>query len=264
LRYIDAMRKFIARLLLCTGIVSVNSVYADDIHVAAATSLTLVLKEIATQFEKETKHVVKLSFASSGSLAQQIIQGAPFELFLSADETYISLLHNSQLTDGNSDVYGIGRLVLYVPEKSDVLPDSDLSTLVDAIQSGQLKRVAIANPKNAPYGLIAKQALENAHVWETVMPYLVFGKSASQAAQFALSRAVDAALIPYSLALIPEIASKGRFIMVSDTLYTPLAQPMVLMRGAGSAAREFRDFIFADKAISIFQHHGFGKKISLN
>jgi molybdate transport system substrate-binding protein len=253
------MRKFIVCLLLYTGIGSVNSAYADDIYVAAATSLTHVLKEIAIQFESETKHVVKLSFASSGNLAQQIIQGAPFKLFLSADETYVSLLHNRQLTDGSNDVYGTGRLVLFVPEGSDVLPSSDLSILADAIQNGQLKRLAIANPKHAPYGFIAKQALENAHVWETVMPYLVFGKSASQAALFALSNAVDAALIPYSLALIPEIGSRGQFIMVSDTLYTPLAQSMVLMQGAGSAVKEFRDFILGDEALSIFQHHGFGE-----
>lgn len=259
LRYIDAMRKFIACLFLCTGIASVNSVYADDVYVAAATSLTHVLKEIATQFESETKHVVKLSFASSGNLAQQIIQGAPFKLFLSADESYVSLLHSSRLTDGSSDIYGTGRLVLFVPEGSDVLLGSDLSTLVRAIQTGQLKRLAIANPKHAPYGFIAKQALENAHIWQTVMPYLVFGKSASQAAQFALSGAVDAALIPYSLALIPEVGSRGRFIIVSNALYTPLAQPMVLMKGAGNATRKFRDFILGDEALLIFQHYGLGE-----
>lgn len=259
LRYIGAMRKFIACLLLYNGIIFANSVHADDIHVAAATSLTHVLKEIAIQFERETEHIVKLSFASSGNLAQQIIQGAPFEIFLSADETYVSLLHNRQLTDGNSHLYGTGRLVLYVPEGSDVLPVSDLSILADAIQNGQLKRLAIANPKHAPYGLIAKQALENAHVWEAVMPHLVFGKSASQAVQFALSSAVDAALIPYSLALIPGVSDRGKFILVSEASYTPLEQSMVLVQGAGSATREFRDYILGDEALAIFQYYGLGE-----
>lgn len=151
------MRKFIVCLLLYTGLVLTTPVYADDVYVAAATSLTHVLKEIATQFESETQHVVKLSFTSSGNLARQIIQRAPFELFLSADETYVSLLRKNRLTDGVSDVYGIGRLVLYVPEGSDVLPRADLSTLASTIQTGQLKQLAIANPEHAPYGLIAKR-----------------------------------------------------------------------------------------------------------
>ncbi len=257
------MRKFVVCLFLYTGLVLTTSVNADDIYVAAATSLTHVLKEIANQFESETQHVVKLSFASSGNLARQIIQGAPFELFLSADETYVSLLRKrSRLIDGDSNVYGIGRLVLYVPEGSSVLPSADLSTLAITIQTGQLKRLVIANPEHAPYGSIAKQALENADIWETVMPYLVYGKSASQTAQFALSGAVDAALIPYSLALLPEIGNKGRFMLVSDTLYTPLEQPMVLLQDAGSAAREFHDFILSDKARTIIQYHGLGASIS--
>lgn len=231
---------------------------ADDIHVAAATNLTSVLEEIAGRFESETHHAVKLSFSSSGNIARQIIQGAPFELFMSADETYVSLLQERQLADDESKIFGIGRLVLYIPEGSAVLPGSDLSTLISDTHSGQLKRLAIANPEYAPYGLIAKQALQNARVWETVMSSLVYGKSASQATQFALSGAVDAALIPYSLTLIPEVSNKGRFVLVSGSLYAPLKQRMVLMINASDAAREFYNYILGDEARMIFNRHGLG------
>ncbi len=253
------MFKLFVCLLLYSNLILTSTAYADDIYVAAATSLTHVLEEIASEFESETQHVVKLSFASSGNLAYQIIKGAPFELFLSADETYISLLRKKELTDGVSHVYGIGYLVLYVPTGSSILPSEDMSTLANSIQTGQLKRLAIANPEHAPYGLIAKEALENAHIWESVMPYIVFGKSASQAAQFALSRTVDATLIPYSLALINELSNKGQFVLLNDSLYKPLEQPMVLMQNASDAAKEFYHFILGDKAQNIFQQHGMNK-----
>lgn len=256
-----AIRKLIVCLFLCNSLSLSNTTHAESIHVAAATSMTHVLEEIANQFENDTHHVVKLSFSSSGNLSRQIIQGAPFELFLSADESYISLLGNQGLTNGGSSTYGIGRLVLYIPEGSNILTSADLSTLDSALKSEQLKRLAIANPEYAPYGLIAKQALKNAGIWESVKPYLVTGKSASQTAQFALSRAVDAALIPYSLALRPELDSKGQYLLLNDTLYTPLEQTMVLIKGAGNAAKEFYDFILSEKARTIIQTHGFGESI---
>jgi molybdate transport system substrate-binding protein len=256
-----AICKFIICLFFCNGLILTSSVYAENIHVAAATSLTHVLEEIADQFENETDHVVKLSFSSSGNLTRQIIQGAPFKLFLSADESYISLLRKQGLTNGDNDIYGIGRLVLYVPEGSNILPSADLSTLANAIKDGELTRLAIANPEHAPYGFIAKQALQNAGIWETIMPYLVTGKSASQTAQFALSNAVDAALIPYSLALRPELDSKGQYLLINDTLYNPLEQTMVLIKGADRAAKELYNFILGDKARTIIRSHGFGESI---
>ena len=251
------MRKYLA-LLLIAGMGLTLRTEADVIHVAAATSLTHVLEEITAEFEDETQHTVKLIFSSSGNLARQIIQGAPFEIFMSADETYVTLLQEKQLTEGAGSVYGIGRLVLFIPEGSAVLPSTDLSTLISSSQAGQLRRLAMANPEYAPYGLIAKQALQNARVWDTVSSSLVFGKSASQAAQFCLTGTVDAALIPWSLALVPAVGNKGHFMLVSETLYSPLKHRMVLIKNAGEAARRFHDFILGARAHSIFERYGLG------
>jgi molybdate transport system substrate-binding protein len=246
------------------GLVLTAHVAADDIHVGAASSLIHVLNEIADQFEAETNHTIKLSFSSSGNLARQIMQGAPFEIFMSADENYVSFIQQNQLADDAGNVYGIGHLVLFIPEGSEVLSSPDLSTLISGTQNGQLKRLAIANPEYAPYGMIAKQALQNARVWDTVFSSLVYGKSASQAVQFGLTGAVDAALIPYPLALMPMVTNKGNFTLVSDSLYSPLKQRMVLLKNAGGAAREFYRFILGNKAREIFKRYGFGLSTTLN
>jgi molybdate transport system substrate-binding protein len=237
---------------------------ADDIYVGAASSLIHVLTEITDQFETENKHTIKLSFSSSGNLARQILQGAPFEIFMSADESYVSLLQQNNLTKDEGSIYGIGQLVLFIPEGSKVSPSTDLSTLVSGTQNGQLKRLAIANPEYAPYGMIAKQAMQNGNVWDTIFSTLAYGKSASQAAQFGLTGTVDAALIPYSLAIMPIVSSKGNFMLVSDRLYTPLQKRMVLLKNAGGAAREFYRFMLGEKAREIFERYGFGSSTKLN
>lgn len=255
---ITKMHKLLIILFISVNLAFIKIVNADEIYVAAASSLTHVLKEIAKDFENETQHNVKLSFASSGTLAHQIIKGAPFELFLSADINHVSLLHENKLTGSEIDVFGMGYLVLYIPNGSSIQPDSNLSNLSETIQSGNLKRLAIANPKIAPYGLIAKQALNNAQVWELALPYIVYGKSASQTAQFILTGTVDAALIPYSLAQNPKLRNKGKYVLINKALYPPLKQPMVLMGKAGDAAKDFYKYLLGDKALAIFQQHGFG------
>ena len=257
------MRKNLVLPILFGMVLTVHAV-ADDIYVGAASSLIHVLTEIADQFETETNHTIKLSFSSSGNLARQIIQGAPFEIFMSADEAYVSLLQQNQLTHDAGSVYGIGHLVLFIPEGSEVLPSADLSTLISGTQNGQLKRLAIANPEYAPYGVIAKQAMKNGQVWDTVFSSLAYGKSASQAVQFVLTGAVDAALIPYSLALMPMVSNKGNITLVIDSLYSPLQQRMVLLKNAGVAAREFYRFMLGDKAREIFERYGFGLPTTLN
>jgi molybdate transport system substrate-binding protein len=183
---------------------------------------------------------------------------------MSADGSYVSLLQQYNLTNDEGSIYGIGQLVLFIPLGSKVLPSADLSTLISGIKNGQLKRLAIANPEYAPYGMIAKQAMQNGRIWDTVFSSLAYGKSASQAVQFGLTGAVDAALIPYSLAIMPMVSSKGNFTLVSDRLYSPLQQRMVLLKNAGSAAKEFYRFMLGDKAREIFERYGFGLPTTLN
>ena len=136
--------------------------YADTPNVAAAADLKFALSEIAASYEKETGKAVKLSFGSSGNFARQIPQGAPFELFLSADEDYILKLAAAGLMQGDGRLYAIGRIALLVPHGSKLTADSELKDLGAALADGRVQRFAIANPEHAPYGRAARAALQRA------------------------------------------------------------------------------------------------------
>ncbi|HEX6829580.1 MAG TPA: molybdate ABC transporter substrate-binding protein, partial [Burkholderiales bacterium] len=160
--------------------------------VAAAADLAFALPEIAAAFKRDTGREVKISFGSSGNFARQIAEGAPFELFLSADERYVEQLRGQDRTEGTGALYGVGRIVLFVPGGSPVTPDPELRDLAAAAGDGRLKKLAIANPEHAPYGRAAQEALTRAGLWEKVKQRLVLGENASQAAQFATSGGAQA------------------------------------------------------------------------
>ena len=138
---------------------------ADETRIAAAASLTFVLEEIVDQFQKETGHKIKISYASSGTLTRQIEQGAPFELFLSADEAYIERLDQKKLTYDQGQVYAYGQLAIVVPNKQKGSA-ADLSLLGKALEAKSIKHFSIPNPELAPYGKIAKQTLQRSGLWE--------------------------------------------------------------------------------------------------
>ena len=234
------------------------SLSAAEVRVAAATSLYYPLPDIAGLFENSHHHKLRITFGSSGNLVRQIRQGAPFEIFFSANEQYAQLLVNDALAAGEGFVYAVGQLALYTPLRSEVSLTSDLSELTEDSLAGRLKRLAMANPEHAPYGFAAKQALESAKAWDALKPKLVIGESAAQATQFALSGSVDAAIIPLSNVLLPQIVDRGRYALISEALYSPLQQRVVLLKSAGNAAREFYKFIQQDEAQSILKRYGFG------
>lgn len=225
---------------------------------AAASSLAHVLPSIVSSFEIETGHSVRVSYGSSGNLTRQITQGAPFELFLSANEDYVSRLTNKKLTENEGVVYAFGKLALYKPNRFKMPLISDLSTLLRAIQAGNIKRIAIANPKHAPYGMLTKQALESAGVWKAIEPYRIMGANAGQTAQFALSGAVDVAFIPKVTALLPIFKQKGQYVLLEENLYTPLRQRMVLLRHSGRPAALFYRYMQSRPARMLLAKYGFG------
>jgi molybdate transport system substrate-binding protein len=212
---------------------------ADVARVAAASDLSFALEEIAAAFARETGHETRLTFGSSGNLARQIREGAPFDLFLSADESYVALLEKAGRTDGVGTPYAIGRIVVFAPAGSPVGVDAELAGVRSALAAGRLKRLAIANPDHAPYGRAAREALEHAGAWALARPRLALGENVSQAAQFALTGSVDAAIIAYSLVLTPAFRGKGT-------------------HGAGTAARELYGFIGTAKARPVLERYGFG------
>ena len=243
---------------LWVALASVGVAPAKDVPViAAAADLQFALPEVAERFRQETGRDVKLAFGSSGNFFRQIHGGAPYELFMSADEEFVLDLAAKGLAMDEGEIYGIGRIGLFIPHGSPLKPDGTLSDLKAALADGRLNKFAIANPEHAPYGRRAEEALRHAGVWEAIREKLVLGENASQAAQFATTGSVEGGIIPYSLALSPKVAERGAFALIPQSSHRPLRQRMALLKGAGETARALYAFLMGPEARAILARHGF-------
>ena len=225
--------------------------------VAAASDLKFAIEELARQFERETGQRLRLIFGSSGNFYAQIMQGAPFHLFMSADEDFVFRLADAGRTIDRGRLYAFGRIGIMVPHRSRLRADEELRDLAAALQDGRLRKFAIASPEHAPYGMRAREALQHAGLWEAIQPRLVFGENISQAAQFATSGSTEGGIIAYSLALAPQVGRLGQFALIPESWHQPLAQRMVLMRDAPQAARDFYAFLATPAAQEVMQRYGF-------
>lgn len=223
--------------------------------VAAASDLKFAVTEIAARFEADTGRKVQLNFGSSGNFARQIRQGAPFELFMSADEDFVFELANAGLTRDRGELYAVGRIVLYAPKGSSIRLDADLKGLREAW--GAVRKFAIANPEHAPYGRAAQQALQALGLWDFVQPALVLGENIAQTAQFVTTGNAQAGIIALSLALAPELQRQGSHVLLPETLHNPLRQRMVLTRRAGETAALFYAYLQQPPARAILKRYGF-------
>lgn len=235
------------------------SVFARDDApvVAAASDLQFAVEEVAQAFNADTGMSVALSFGSTGNFATQIRQGAPFELFMAADERFVGELDAAGLTRDAGTLYAIGRVVLIAPLGSTLAIDENLDGLAEALASGGIARFAIANPEHAPYGLRAEEALRHKGLWDDIEPKLVLGENVSQAAQFALSGDTQGGIIAYSLALAPSARDLGTFALIPEDWHDPLRQRMVLLNDAGPVAEAFYDYMQSDAARTIMERYGF-------
>lgn len=225
--------------------------------VAAAADLVFALEEVGQRFRSVTGQEVRFTFGSSGKLAQQIEQGAPFQVFLSADEAFARRLEQGGLTVGEGRTYAEGRLAYFVPTGSPLKPDGTLKDLGEALRDGRLRKLALANPEHAPYGLRAKEALQSAGLWKAAQLRLVLGENASQAATFALSGQAQAGLIAYSLTQAPAFQGSGTAALVPVDRHSRLIQRMVLLKGAGAAAARFYAYLQTEEARRVLARHGF-------
>lgn len=230
---------------------------AEPPVIAAAADLKFAVTEIAAAFKADTGKEVKLSFGSTGNFATQIREGAPFQMFMAADQKFIFDLHKDGFTTDEGDLYAEGRVVLMAPHGSALMPDEALDNLAAMLEAGKITRFAIANPEHAPYGKRAEEALRHRGLWEKVQPHLVLGENVSQAAQFALSGNAEGGIIAYSLALAPEVRSQGEFALIPHDWHEPLLQRMVLLKNAGPVAREFYAYMETPKAREIMKNFGF-------
>ncbi|MBX9791335.1 MAG: molybdate ABC transporter substrate-binding protein [Pirellulales bacterium] len=228
------------------------------VRIAAAADLRFALEEVAAEFNK-TKPDVKVTatYGSSGNLSTQIANGAPFDVFLSADRSYAHRLVEQGIAAADSEfVYAIGQLALWVPSTSTL----DLDKLgIKAVVDPSVRKVAIANPGHAPYGRAAEAAFRSFGVYDLVRERLVLGENVAQAAQFAESGAADVGVIPLPLAMAPAMQHKGRHWVVPCEAFPRLDQTGVVLRSAADpdAAKRFCQFLSSQRCREILARFGF-------
>ena len=225
--------------------------------VAAASDLQFALEEVAARFRADTGLDARLVFGSSGNLARQAEQGAPFQLFMSADESFVLRLAERGVARDPGALYAKGRIVLFAPPGSPVSVDERLDGLRAALDAGQVQRFAIANPEHAPYGRAAEQALHTAGLWERIEPRLVLGENISQAMQFATTAGAQGGIVALSLARAPQTQGRGTWALLPDAWHKPLLQRMALLRPAGAAAERFYTYMQSPAAREVMRGYGF-------
>lgn len=239
-------------VLLAVGVPCVPAWAAEKITVAAAADLHGAMDKVVEAYRHDHPDAtIDVVYGASGNLLTQIEQGAPFELFFSADSGYPQQLVAHGKAGGTPVPYAMGHLVMWSASI-----DMTRVQVADLAQP-RFGRIAIANPQHAPYGKRAEQALRAAGIWDQVQTRLVFGENIGQTAQFAQSGNVQVGLIAESLAMASP--GKGSYALVPASLYEPLQQSFVLtQRGAGSAlAKDFARYVQGDSGHAILARYGF-------
>ncbi|NVO23262.1 molybdate ABC transporter substrate-binding protein [Donghicola mangrovi] len=240
------------------GVAAAWPAWAQDAPViAVASDLSFAIRELVDRFAADTGQQVQVTLGSTGNFARQIRAGAPFQMFMAADESFVLDLAAEGLTDGQGALYAEGRLSIVVPKGSVLKADGTLHDLGRALGDGRLNRFAIANPEHAPYGKRAQEALEHTGLWEAIKPSLVLGENVAQAAQFAVSGNADGGLIAHSLALAPDLGAGVQSALIPAEWHNPLLQRMVLLRDAGPVARAFYAYVQTAPARDILARYGF-------
>lgn len=241
-------------LLALLFVFSAGTFEEKKVLVAVAANAQYAMKEIEMQYEKETGKQIELIIGSSGKLTAQIKEGAPFDIFLSADMEYPQALYKEGLTTSEPKIYSYGSLVLWTLKEFDLLD-------VNAILLPEVKTIAIANPKLAPYGEAAINVMKYYKLYEKVKSKLVYGESISQVSQYLTSKAADISFTAKSVVLSPKMKGNGKWINLDAKSYTPIAQGAVLLKSSLERnkleAEQFYNYLYSEKAKKIFIKYGY-------
>ena len=253
-----AHRKPLTVLLLAIFICAWHpaSAEAGEIKVAAAADLTFAFEDVGAQFVKQTGDTLKLSYGSSGNFFAQIQNGAPFDLFFSADIGYPQKLEAAGLAEpGTIYEYTSGKLVIWVPNASKLDLSRGLATLLDP----GIRKIAIANPQHAPYGVAAVAAMRHDAIYDKVKDKLVLGENISQTAQFVESGNADVGLLALSLAVAPAMKDKGRYVEIPAADYPPIIQAAVILKSSHNKdlANQFLKFLKQPETMALMEQYGF-------
>ena len=229
---------------------------AQEITVAAAADLQFAMQDVAARFQKETGKTVKVIYGSSGNFFQQIQNGAPFDMFFSANLDYPKKLEAVGLTEpGSFYPYAKGKIVIWVRNESKL----DLSSGMKVLLDPSVKKIAVANPQHAPYGQAAVSAMQNEKIYDRVKDKFVLGENISQTASFVVSGAADAGIVALSLALSPDMKDKGRYAEIPADEYPPIEQACIILGFSKSkeTARQFLSFVKTAAIGDVLKSYGF-------
>ena len=242
---------FLAALLIFLS----PSSFADTLTVAVAANVQYAFDDLRAEFKKETGHELKPVYNSSGKFAAQIMNGAPFDVFLSADMEYPEKLHKEGFAIAVPKVYAYGALVLWTQK------NLDLNKWQSVLAGPAVGKIAVANPKTAPYGRETMKALAHFRLDDILKPKFVFGESVSQTNQYIHSGAADAGFTAKSVVVSPEMKGQGKWIDLPKESYQPIAQGIVVLRHGQQTnpklAQQFHDFVLSPKARTIFERYGY-------
>lgn len=249
------MQKSYRRAILAGLLLAFSSqALADTLTVAVAASAQYAFAELQSAFRERTGHELQPALGSSGKLSAQIMHGAPFDVFLSADMTYPQKLHAAGLSTAPR-VYGYGAVVLWT------MNDLDLGNWQQVLAGNSVRKIAVANPKTAPYGEETVKALEHFGLDRKLKPKLVFGESVSQVNQYIHSRSADAGFTAKSVVVSPAMKGLGKWVELPKESYEPIAQGIVVLKHGQQFHREasmqFHDFMFTPPAQAILKRYGY-------
>ncbi|GAB3893841.1 molybdate ABC transporter substrate-binding protein [Larkinella knui] len=239
------MRHWLTLVLL----VSTFPASAQQIRVAVAANAQFVMEKLKAGFEKKTGLQIEPIVNSSGKLTAQIQHGAPFDVFLSADMAYPEAIFQAGLAQRKPRIYAYGLLVLWT--RADIDPARGLTVLTDQ----RIAKIAVANPKTAPYGAVAVDVLTSQNLLTHLQSKIVYGESISQINQYLVSGAVDAAFTAKSVVLEPSVREKGRWVAIKGA--KPIAQGVILLKKARAGSQKFYDYLFSPEGQAIFRQYGY-------
>ncbi len=228
--------------------------HAEKITIAAAADLKFAMDELVIEFRQAyPSDQIDVIYGSSGKFHTQIQQGAPFDLYFSADISYAQSLADAGFAAGAVRPYAIGRLVLWSSQR-----DASQMTLAD-LTDPAIKRIAIANPKHAPYGMRAVEALKQSGLWGKVEAKLVYGENIAQTAQFVQTGNAQVGIIALALALSPELSRQGGYWLIPQEWHEPLAQGFIITKRAeqNALAKQFADYLGSKPARAVMERFGF-------
>lgn len=243
-------------MILFFALTSFRDNTEKKVTVAVAANVQYAMEAIKAKFEQETGIKVEVIVGSSGKLTQQIQEGAPFDVFVSADTKYPLTLYQNKLTTASPKVYATGVLVLWTA-RDDIKPTADLSFLLQE----NIKKIALANPQTAPYGAAAEELLKTYKLYDRVQSKLVFGESIAQTNQFIITKSADVGFTAKSVVLADEIKGKGVWIELDRKAYKPIEQAAVILKHGGETNRilseKFYNYLYSKSAKEIFSKFGY-------